>query len=401
MNGSAQEAEGQTKPRISAVRILLAGLLLVIGVSFLAFAMSSSNAANKDFVTYWAAGKQLIHHANPYDPTGIFRLEREAGMKEDHPYFMRNPPIALFLAVPFGFMSEWLAAILWSLLLVAALMASIRMIWLMQGRPEGRLHLLGYLFPPALECLTVGQVGIFLLLGFTGFLYFHKTRPFTAGAFLVLCLLKPHIFIPLSFVMLLWCLDRKAYRLMAGFGATLAGCALFTQIIDPSAWSQYAQMMRTVDPLSEPLPTISLLFRAAIDIHAAWLQFVPAMAATVWAIWYFQIANRPNWSWNRQGMLLLTVSVMVAPYAFVTDEAVVLPAILAVLYALEREDRSLVPFACVVLPALLEVLMGKGVNTFWYVWTAPAWFGFYLYATRMSKGKRWWPGQESNLRPSR
>ena len=373
------------QPR-SALRGSIAGLLLLAGVGILALSMSSSNAANKDFVTYWAAGRQLLHHANPYDGPEILRLEREAGSKVDLPYFMRNPPIALFLALPFGAMNEWLGAMVWSLLLVLSLMTSIRMIWKLMGKPPGRLHLAGYIFPPALECLTVGQVGIFLLLGFTSFLYFRKTKPFLAGASLMLCLLKPHMFLPLSVVLLMWCLRERAHRVLAGFGTALLASALLTWRIDPLAWGQYAQMMRTVDVLNEPLPTVSLLFRVAIDVGWAWLQFVPAAIAAVWVAWYFR--RQRDWSWTNQGLLVLTVSVMVAPYGFITDEAVVLPAILFGLYSLEKKGRSLAPYVIVVLPALVEVLAGVGVNTFWYVWTAPAWFGFYLYATRSGHALR-------------
>lgn len=383
MGDSTEGAEMQ--PR-SALRVSIAGLLLLAGVGILALSMSSSNAANKDFVTYWAAGRQLLHHANPYDGPEILRLEREAGSKVDRPYFMRNPPIALFLALPFGAMNEWLGAMVWSLLLVLSLMTSIRMIWKLMGKPPGRLHLAGYFFPPALECLTVGQVGIFLLLGFTSFLYFRKTKPFLAGASLMLCLLKPHMFLPLSVVLLMWCLRERAHRVLAGFGTALLACALLTWTIDPLAWGQYAQMMRTVDVLNEPLPTVSLLFRVAIDVGWAWLQFVPAAIAAVWAAWYFR--RQRDWSWTNQGLLVLTVSVMVAPYGFITDEAVVLPAILFGLYSLEKKGRSLAPYVIVVLPALVEVLAGVGVNTFWYVWTAPAWFGFYLYATRSGHALR-------------
>ena len=373
------------QPR-SALRVSIAGLLLLAGVGILALSMSSSNAANKDFVTYWAAGRQLLHHANPYDGPEILRLEREAGSKVDLPYFMRNPPIALFLALPFGAMNEWLGAMVWSLLLVLSLMTSIRMIWKLMGKPPGRLHLAGYFFPPALECLTVGQVGVFLLLGFTSFLYFRRTKPFLAGASLMLCLLKPHMFLPLSVVLLMSCLRERAYRVLAGFGTAVLACALLTWTIDPLAWGQYAQMMRTVDVLNEPLPTVSLLFRVAIDVGWAWLQFVPAAIAAVWAAWYFR--RQRDWSWTNQGLLVLTVSVMVAPYGFITDEAVVLPAILFGLYSLEKKGRSLAPYVIVVLPALVEVLAGVGVNTFWYVWTAPAWFGFYLYATRSGHALR-------------
>ena len=380
MGDPMETAELQQNAPTSAVRVVIAGLLVVMGVCILAFAMTGSNAANKDFVTYWAAGKQLVRHANPYDAAEILRLEREAGCKENRPYFMRNPPTSFFLALPFGLMSEWFAAMLWSLLLVASLVVSIRMIWVMEGRQAGRLHLIGYIFPPALECLTIGQVGILLLLGLTGFLYFHKTRPVVAGLSLVLCLVKPHLFLPLGVVLILWCVQRRSYRILAGIAIGLAGCLLLTQIVDAAAWSQYFQMMREENLKGEAIPTLSLLFRAAIDLHAGWLQFVPVVLAAGWAVWYFRKAT--DWQWNHEGLLLLTVSVMVAPYVWLTDEAVVLPAILHGIYVLANKGRSLTPFVCIVLPVLAGVIAGKTMDSWWYVWTSPAWFVFYLYAIR-------------------
>ena len=381
-DSSSEVSVQQSGPQWSAVRVIVAGLMLLFGVAFLAFAMSSSNAANKDFVMYWAAGKQLVHHANPYNDAQIFRLERDAGSKLDRPYFMRNSPIALLLAVPFGFMREWPAALLWSVLLVASVMISIRMIWQIQGRPEGRLHLVGYIFPPVLSCMTLGQIGILLLLGFTTFLYFHRTREFVAGLALVLCSLKPHLFIPFSLILLIWCIQKRAFRILAGFAAGLGICILLVSILDPSVWSQYAQMMNAEDVLQQPLPTVSLLLRVAVNQNAVWIQFVPAVTASLWALWYFR---RSEWNWAHQGLLLLTVSVMVAPYAWFTDESVVLPAILAAVYRLEQKRTSLVPFLLVAGPALCEVMLGKGVGTFWYVWTAPAWVGFVVYAARVRR----------------
>jgi Glycosyltransferase family 87 len=287
MGDAIQTAESGPKNAVSVIRVLIASMMVLAGVGILALSMTGSNAANKDFVTYWAAGKQLVRHASPYDGVEILRLEREAGCKENRPYFMRNPPTALFLALPFGLMNEWQAAMVWSLMLVASLAASIRMIWMMEGRPPGRLHLIGYIFPPVLECITVGQVGILLLLGFTGFLYFHKSRPAVAGLFLGLCAIKPHLFLPVVAVLMLWCIKRGDYRVLLGLSGALTACLLLTHIVDPSAWPQYFQMMKAENLHDEPIPTISLLFRAAINVHATWLQFVPTMAATACAVWHF------------------------------------------------------------------------------------------------------------------
>ena len=36
--------------------------------------LSGTSVGTRDFVSYWAAGKQLIHGGNPYDATAILGL---------------------------------------------------------------------------------------------------------------------------------------------------------------------------------------------------------------------------------------------------------------------------------------------------------------------------------------
>ncbi len=79
------------------IHTLAVASILGVGALILAYAMSSSNAANRDFISYWSVGKQLIHHGNPYDGPAILKLEKDAGFSDAAPFFMRNPPIAFFL----------------------------------------------------------------------------------------------------------------------------------------------------------------------------------------------------------------------------------------------------------------------------------------------------------------
>lgn len=215
--------------RVTPLRSAAALLMLAVGVSILAFAMRGSDVANRDFITYWAAGQQLVHHQNPYDGPEILRIEQAAGYAHDRPFFMRNPPTAFFLVLPLGFVGVRTGGILWSLALIAALMGSVRMLWILNGRPPDRLHMVGYLFPPALSCLLGGQIGIFLLLGVVLFLYFHQSKPFLAGAALLLCSLKPHLFIPFGVVLLVWIFVSKSYRILAGAAVALISA---TSLVD-------------------------------------------------------------------------------------------------------------------------------------------------------------------------
>jgi hypothetical protein len=365
----------------SPLRMIIAACMLAIGVSILAFAMRSSDAANRDYMCYWTAGQQLVRHTNPYDGAAILRLEKAYGFTGSRAALMRNPPWAFFLALPLGFLSERAGAVAWSLAIIAALMVSIRLLWIIHGRPADRLHLVGYYFPPALACLLSGQIGAFLLLGVTLFLYLHERHPYAAGAMLLLCMLKPHLFLPFGIVLLAWALTRRAYPIISGAAVALAASVAIGFLLDPHGWSHYAAAMKGESLQNEFIPTLSLMFRLAVDRQAPWLQFLPALAGIVWALWYF-LKHRTHWDWMEQGSLLLLVSVMVAPYAWFTDETVVLAAIVAGLYRASNAGRSLLPFGCIAGVAVIEVLFGVITNSGFYVWTAPAWLAWYLFATR-------------------
>ena len=80
--------------------------------------------------------------------------------------------------------------------------------------------------------------------------------------------------------------------------------------------------------------------------------------------------------------MLLIVSVACAPYAWFTDEAVLLPAVLVAVYRADALDRSLLPFGLATGAALIELLAGVQLTTPFYLWTVPAWLAWYLYASR-------------------
>jgi hypothetical protein len=154
----------------SPLRALAAFFILAVGAGILIFAVSTSSAGQRDFISYWAAGKQLLHNRNPYDSAAVLALERSAGLDGTRPLLMRNPPVALFLAIPLGLVGSRTGMILWMLILMVSLMASVRMIWILFSRRTDRLHLLSYCFAPVLACLMAGQLGIFILFGITLFL---------------------------------------------------------------------------------------------------------------------------------------------------------------------------------------------------------------------------------------
>src|SRR3569833_3881964 len=89
---------------------------VVVTVCTLAFALNAGGiltslltdgfAGQRDFLTYWCSGVQLVHHENPYGEAAIGTLERSVGFSPSlQPLIMRNAPYALVVVYPLGFLT--------------------------------------------------------------------------------------------------------------------------------------------------------------------------------------------------------------------------------------------------------------------------------------------------------
>jgi len=358
-----------------AIACALSALYTVLFLSLLPF--DRQIVARRDYIVYWATGQQLVHHQNPYDPAALNQLERDAGFTGGASYYMRNTPWALPLAFPLGFFGARAAALPWSLLMLALLAVSVRLLWKMLQPAPNHLDWLGYCFPPALECVDLGQTSIVLLFGLVLFLRFHKSRPFLAGAGLWLCSIKPHLFLPFALVLLAWIFVSRAYRILAGALAAMAVDAAFTALIDPSAWSQYIHYMRTSTITHEFTACFGDLLRDTLNPNAEWLAFLPAISACIWALIYFW-PRRHAWDWLENGSLLVLVSLLAAPFGWIFDQSLALPAVLV---GAARARSKWALSALAVIYVLIEIAVNRfDLHSRVYLCTAPALLAWFLLA---------------------
>jgi hypothetical protein len=361
--------------------------LLSIGASLL----SPNSAGTRDYVEYWAAGQQLAHRSNPYDGEAIRSLELSAGFPSTAPtLYLGNPPSALLLVMPLGYVSPTVGEFLWEAMLLASLILAIRltnrMIQQHLGCEPNKAYLIAYAFAPALTCLLGGQIAILLLFGLALFLRLHERSPFFAGCTLWLCLLKPHLFVPFGIVLVLWIIQTRRYKVLLGTATALAISSAIATLLDHGIWTHYRLMMHTqrIDQLD--LPTISAWLRRSVPPHTFAIQCIPVILGAVWSIFYFR-KHRHHWNWLSHGLLLTLVSVVVAPYVWLMDQTVLIPALLLGIYS----TRSRVLIALLALAsAVLEIaaLRGAGLYSAWYFFTAPAWLAFYLIASRLRVASR-------------
>jgi hypothetical protein len=384
----SEQPTNSAKPLQSKFRTFIeAAVVIICTLSFGAFVIglcvlliTGNNPGGRDVVSFWVAGRQIVHHANPYDSAAIRSIELAAGFKDSaQTLIMRNPPSALCLVIPLGLFGLRAGTLLWSSLLIVCLIVSVHMLWVMHSRPRNKLHYLAYSFAPALTCILGGQTALFALLGLVLFSRFHRTRPVAAGLALWLCALKPHLFLPFAASLLLWVVVTRSYRLLSATAVALLASSLVAWRLDPAVWTQYAQMMRSSGIESEFIPCVGIGLRFAIDRNAMWLQYLPALVGCVWAVSFYW-RRRSQWDWTRDGAALMLVSILVSPYGWLTDQTLVIPALLVGIYrATSREELGALALAS----AAIEIaqIAGKGMHSAFYLWTTPFWLAWYMYVS--------------------
>src|SRR5205814_5106007 len=181
--------------RVSKTTVAV-GITIVLGYALVLHSPQiRQNVAVRDSIAYWAAGRLVTHHQDPYDYASVFQLEREHGYKDPRPLVLRTPPWSLFMVAPLGFLTPFLAWVSWIGLSLSCLLIGMRLCAKMygQGMPRNFLTLVGYTFAPIPACLVSGQMGLVLMVGVVLFLWAEPKRPVLAGAALVLPFAKPHL----------------------------------------------------------------------------------------------------------------------------------------------------------------------------------------------------------------
>lgn len=336
---------------------------------------------SRDFVVYWATGQQLVHHGDPYNPRIMGAIEHAAGYTGTGSYYMRNPPWGVWLTWPLGFVDAHIAALPWSLFVLSLLILCVRILWQIFDRPASQFLWMACCFPPAMECVIMGQTSLFLLLGLVLFLRYHRTRPFWAGAALWFCTLKPHVFVPFGLALILWIVLTRAWRIFAGSLAALLVSSLITEAIAPHAWSEYLYWAHHSGISHEYMPCLAITLRNLIAPSAEWIAFLPCILAGIWALFYFW-RRRHSWDWIEHGNVLMLVSVLVAPYLWLYDQVLVLPAILWALCR-TRSQAAITALAAIYIVIVVQpYIAGVSLRSPIYLWPAPAWLVWYWFARR-------------------
>ena len=379
------------------LRFLLAVILTALVVCFLVLhsAQVRQSVAVRDSIAYWAAARLLTTHQNPYDHAAVLTLERSQGYSEDRPLVLRTPPWSLFLVLPLGWLSPFFAWVVWLVILRACLIVGLRLtrkLYEKEFSSQNLFAIVAYTFAPVPACLVSGQMGLALTLGIVLFLFLEQRRPFWAGAALILPFAKPHLLSLFWLALAIWVVAKRRCLLAIGFASAFVAATMLALVFDHQVFTHYGEMLQVAAIQKEFIPALSGVLRLLFFRRFFWAQFVPLAIGTVWSVRYL-VRNWAVWDWRVHGPALLVVSVLTTPYEWLSDETVLVPAILqafALVYAVRKELRPgskvLLSFLALLNVLLLLILRFKiPFSTGIYFWSSLVWFGFYFYAQKLHR----------------
>ena len=301
------------------MRVVAAVVLTLIAVAVLAAYGSRTNM--NDFVEYWSAGQLFVHGANPYSAALVLGMEKSRGFIPNAPLIMLNPPWALPMVALLGFLPYLGALVLWIITGAGCILAPLE---LLDVPPKDRM--LAFLFAPVLGTFAMEQSSPLLLLGFSLFLRFQRSRPFLAGVCLVLMSIKPHLFLVFWLILFIDCIYRRKFMIFAGLATSLTCVSGLVTLVRPHVWQDYFDVLHSSTMGKNSFPTLSMLFRILIDFNLVWLSIVPLCVALVWGLIYYW-PRRAEWDWKREGMLVMVVTILTSPYCWISDQVVLLPSV--------------------------------------------------------------------------
>jgi hypothetical protein len=231
-----------------------------------------------------------------------------------------------------------------------------------------------------------------LLLGVALFLYLEPDHPFWAGVALLIPMSKPHIFGLFWPILALWVVTRRKWSVLSGAGTALLIASGVALVFDPHIFQHYRAMMQDQAIQNEFIPALSGMVRVLVFRRFFWVQFVPLALGFAWSAGYYW-QNRQEWNWRAHGPAILVVSLLTTPYAWMTDEVVLLPAILqSVLWLHQkklkiRSQLILLFFVCLNVLLLLILQAKVPPSTGIYFWSSLVWFGWYWCARSCSRSR--------------
>jgi hypothetical protein len=354
-----------TENRKSALSVCVCTLIIISLVTAFATTLRDQfllgNPGTVDYVQYWSAFRALQQGLNPYDGEVLHEIQRSVGQRPETTILMWNPPWACLLLAPFLALPFNQSAALWFLFSVSLLFviawAAIPCFSDKRPPPYIVAVLCCALFYPVIECLSWGQLSIFITTAFTLTMYLLRRGSYSAAGLSLLPLtLKPHLFFLLAplVLLLLWRLSRPHRReLLIAACAGMLLTIMATEMLWPGALAAWVNSFQQAPRGPGVVPTqqwmtatLATALRSflsnAENTPPTWpLIALPSAAFTVMSIWV--VVNRGAIS-PLPNLILRTLclSLLLGNYGWLFDQSLLVLCQLSILCDSYRTDRTIV-----------------------------------------------------------
>jgi hypothetical protein len=371
-----QEVTGRPDSSWLAPLILVvAGLLVIAGLTAANYRFSAANAGGNDFVPRWLGTRLLLLEGqNPYgDETSLaiqrFIYGRPAEAGQDQVLFVYPLYSALFFA-PFALIGDyvlaravWMTTLEFALLLMAFI--SFRLAGWRPGLPMLALTLLFVLtWYHGARPLINGNASI-LMASFiaAGLLAIKAERDLLAGPFLALATIKPQAVILVLPLLLIWAAGQRRFGLLASTVASVAALVLLATLIEP-AWLPQNLAQITAYPDYTLAGTPGAIFEQWWPAAGRWPGLTLTLIIVALLIWQWRLA------WQSPFEVLLPVifftmaaTNLVGVTTAVSNYIALFPGLILLLAFLRRGDGPMAGWPALLLLVLL--LVGLWL-LFWY-----------------------------------
>lgn len=333
-----------------------------------------------DFVEYWASAKILLDGGNPWDEERIGELERSVDRSED-PVLMWNPPWALTLVLPLGFLPSRPAHLLWVVANALALVGATYLLIRIYARAgQERIVWLGACaLMPCYSALAQGQIAPLMPLALALFLLAVRSgHDFLAGLACALVSIKPQVGLLFWASLGLWLLWTRRGRVVVGLVVGIAAGMILPLLLNPQILTQYQEAVARPTLHKYASPTWGTFLRLALGQEHFRLQFISPVVGLIWVVAYWMM--RKDWEWTERLPLVFAVSVVTMTYGWFYDLVVLLLAIAQVAGKSTPPRWAVLTYLAINAFALAQVVYGA--HGMWFVWAAPAFLVLYLLVHR-------------------
>ena len=355
-----------TRGEVQIALGLTAALLFVVAVLLTAVL---DGARRFDFSSFYTAGV-IVRQGNAprlYDLGEQARTERQLFHREN-PLIYLHPPFEALGFAALARLSYVKAYVLWGAINVLLWLFFQHVLRPYTPIPRNpiRYFWLCSLFFPLWVALFQGQTSVLLLLLFSlTFVCLQRGQDFRAGVFLGLGLGKFALVLPFALI----CLLRSKWRVMAGFAAAACGLGVLSLMaVGPAGVRSYANLL--VDTVRNPdnpayriiragaMPTVkgflaTLLAGRLSTVDISGLAAAVSAPLVLFVAWRWRQEDKGRGGNSLMFAAALVVSLMTAPYLFMSDLTLMLLAVLLVVGSSPWSEKS---GQRVVLTAIMVIL---------------------------------------------